>query len=46
MVIRSPKTAHYEHKAERCVAIFPEAFSFLQELRRLQLGANEDALFF
>jgi integrase len=42
MIIRSPKLARYEDKAERCVAIFPEAFAFLQELRRLRPEASED----
>jgi integrase len=42
MIIRSPKLARYEDKAERCVAIFPEAFVFLQELRRLRPEASED----
>jgi integrase len=42
MIIRSPKLARYDHKAERCVAIFPEAFAFLQELRRLRPEASED----
>jgi integrase len=42
MIIRSPKLARYEDKAERCVAIFPEVFAFLQELRRLRPEASED----
>jgi integrase len=42
MIIRSPKLARYEDKAERCVAIFPEVFVFLQELRRLRPEASED----
>ena len=46
MVIRSPKLARYEDKAERCVAIFPEAFAFLQELHRLRPEASEDGNIF
>jgi integrase len=42
MVIRSPKLARYEDKAERCVAIFPEVFTLLHKLCQSRPKVSED----